>query len=606
MKLNKLRVRGFQSFGDSGELKFLDGINLIIGQNNAGKSALLRAMLPGLPDDRHRTQARWESHLLPQPTAEFTFEVSGAEICDWILLFGTQQIIPSQARNPEEAQAFMAAFFQRATFSMSVKQAPGTPFSATYPSHELYRLDFGLRVMSAVATPSAGEITIGHTVGSGDTLPTLLWNAWQRCMFYFAAERMTIGEAPSGYGARLQPNAGNLPNVLSTLNGERGDVFRRLVGHLREIFPSVGNLSVRTKPDSNNLEIRVWPTELMERVELGFPLNSSGTGVAQVIALLTAIMTADNAIFIIDEINSFLHPAAIKSLLRILQTQYTKHQYIISTYSPEVIGFSNPRTIYLVKREGYELSVKRLDLSDVGNFREVAEHLGVSMADVFAADRVVWVEGPTEELCFRYLHEQLIGPLPRGIAITSVAATGDFNTNKRDPAIVYEVYSRLSTAAATLVVAVVFSFDTEKLTVEEKAEMRRRSGGLLHFLPRRHFECYLIDPHAIAAFIIHKDPASAETVTPAAVDRELKTAAAGHPLLIPEWNGEISDTAWLARVDAAKLILSVCGTLSNARAPFAKKEDSLFLLRHILEHGPEKLAPLKEYIASLVAAVAPA
>lgn len=227
------------------------------------------------------------------------------------------------------------------------------------------------------------------------------------------------------------------------------------------------------------------------------------------------------------------------------------------------------------------------------------------MADVFAADRVVWVEGPTEELCFPYLYQKLIGPIPRGTIITSVAATGDFNSNKRNPAIVYEVYRRLSAAAATLVVSVVFSFDTEKLTETEKEEMQRKAGGLLYFLPRRHFECYLIDPEAIAAFIISKDTASADIVTPLTVVAALRTAAAERALNIQEWNEDISDLDWLSRVDAANLIIKVCGTLSGQRAPFAKKNDSLFLLQHIIEHNPEKLAPLRQYVASLIDAVGP-
>jgi hypothetical protein len=86
----------------------------------------------------------------------------------------------------------------------------------------------------------------------------------------------------------------------------------------------------------------------------------------------------------------------------------------------------------------------------------------------------------------------------------------------------------------------------------------------------------------------------------------LHAAAAERPLLIREWNGDIADAAWLARVDAANLIVSVCGTLSEERAPFAKKDDSLFLLRHMLEHNPARLAPLQDYVADLVAAVSPA
>ncbi len=82
MRLIKARVLGFQAFSDTGEVEFSEGINLVIGQNNAGKSALLRALLPVLSDDRHRTAETWETFKIQQPKVEFTIDVSGAEIGD--------------------------------------------------------------------------------------------------------------------------------------------------------------------------------------------------------------------------------------------------------------------------------------------------------------------------------------------------------------------------------------------------------------------------------------------------------------------------------------------------------------------------------------------
>ncbi len=605
MRLIKARIRGFQSFGDSGEVEFHDGINLIIGQNNAGKSALLRALLPDLPDDQHRTPERWKSYEMPGTEITLTIDISGPEIRDWVLRFSSSLSFPITQGQGRNCDAFMQGIFSRPSLLISVIRPAQFGFSAPYPSHQLFAYTSGQKLHASI-TPNNGSLKIQLFGGDHDSLPHLLFAAWKHETFHFDAERMAIGQAPAGYAERLAPNAANLPNILLSLQGERGGVFQKLVAHLREIFPTVGNLSVRTMPGNNNLlEVRVWPTEAMERVELSFPLNASGTGVAQAIALLTAIMTIDKAIIIIDEINSFLHPAAIKALLRILQTQYAQHQYIISTHAPDVISFSNPTTIHLVKREGYESRVKRLDLTKIETFREVAEHLGVSMADVFAAERVIWVEGQTEELCFPYLYQQTKGPLPRGTIFTSVVATGDFHAKKRDRTLVYEIYQRLSAAAAPLVVNVAFSFDGENLTESEKCDMRReaKGKGALDFLPRRHLECYLIDSAAIAAFIAHKDPQPASTVTPDSVAAALKKAAAEKPLHIQEWNGNIADEQWLAGVDAAELIGTVCGTLSEQRVRFAKKADSLFLLQHILKNDRQRFDPLAEYVASLVAAV---
>ena len=607
MKLVKARVQGFQSFGDSGEIEFSDGINLIIGQNNAGKSAFMRALLPNIPDDRHRTPDKWESYSLGLPTITITVDVSGAEIRDWFLRSGERNYFPVTIYQFQNTTKFIKEIFEKQSLELCITRHPNGEFFSSYPLYQMSRNDSTVQPgQHALITSVDGELEIVPTQisANNDSLPKLLGHAWRRDMFYFAAERMTIGVSALQYQDRLESNASNLPNVLHLLSSDRRNVFMRLVGHLREIFPTVGNLSVGIRPN-NSLEVRVWPTESQEHVELSFPLNASGTGVSQVIALLTAIMTVSNAVIMIDEINSFLHPAAVKALLRILQTQYTQHQYIISTHAPEVIAFSNPRTIHLVKRAGYKSSIERLDLSKIGKFREIAEHLGVSMSDVFAAERVIWVEGPTEELCFPYIYQALVNPLPRGMIFISVIATGDFNTKKRDKAMVYDIYKRLTTSTDTLVVSVAFSFDTEKLTETEKNKMQREAGGLLHFLPRRHLECYLINPEAIAAFIISKDPSLAQAVTSVSVEVALQNAAAQQPFFIPEWKGNINESCWLARIDAAALILNVCGTLSEQKAPFAKKNDSLFLLRYIIEHNSKHLIPLRDYVKTLVEAVSP-
>lgn len=604
MRLRKIRVKGFQAFLDSGFLEFADGFNLVIGQNNAGKSSLLRAMLNSLPDDRHRTPEKFEQHQLALPEVDFTIDVSGNEIRDWILRSGSTQHIPVDPAQIRDVLPIMDSLFAQSHIPVTVCSSPGRPISGPYPSHALFQWVPGVQQHTAVLTLNDGGIRVhpGHN-NTNDSLPILVWNAWVQDTFYFAAERMSIGEAHHGYSERLLPNASNLPNVLNTLNGDQPDIFSKLVGHLREVFPTVGNLSVRTKPGNNALEVRVWPTEARENVKLSFPLNSSGTGVSQVIALLTAIMTIENAIIIIDEINSFLHPAAVKALLRILQTKYTQRQYIISTHAPEVIGFSHPSSIHLVKRSGYESTVVRLNLAEIGEFREVAEHLGVSMADVFAADRIIWVEGPTEELIFPYLYREMSGqPLPRGTAFISVAATGDFN-RKRDREIVYEVYNRLCSASMALVVGVMFSFDTEKLSDVDKEKMVKDAGGRLRFLPRRHLECYLLEPTAIAHMIVAKDPASEGVATPEAVEAKLIGLANDTKFHIEQWNGNLSNENWLAKVDAANLILSATTDISNARATFNKKEDSAGLLRNILSREPQRLSQLHEYIQGLVVAV---
>ena len=44
MYLSKIRVRNYKSFRDSGDIEFKPGINIVVGQNNSGKTSLLEAL----------------------------------------------------------------------------------------------------------------------------------------------------------------------------------------------------------------------------------------------------------------------------------------------------------------------------------------------------------------------------------------------------------------------------------------------------------------------------------------------------------------------------------------------------------------------------------
>ena len=603
MQLRTARVTGYQSFADSGEVRFERGVNLIVGQNNVGKSAFLRALQPGFSGDKHRTPNEWRDAALPSPVVSLTLEVSGTELREAAFQIPNGVIIPAPSSDPALAVQYVNELLEADSIPISLQRRPGSPFTASqYPSHaRFFSNGQGLQVAGRLVAQDGTLSLYQHNNGE-DTLPLAVDYLWGTRMFYFGAERFSIGQTNTAHVERLDQNASNLAAVLATLSGDRGDLFDRLVEHLREIFPTVGNLSTRIQPGSPSVtEVRVWPTQARSNVALSFPLTQSGTGVAQIMALLTAIMTVDNAVIIVDEINSFLHPAAVKALIRILHTEYSHHQYIISTHAPEVVGFANPSTIHLVKRSSYDSIVCELNPGEVGTLREVASHLGVSMSDVFAADRVIWVEGETEEAIFPFLFREALQPLPPGTIFTTVAATGDFGAKRRDRSVVFEAYSRLTQAVATLPVKVVFGFDTETLTDKEKLEMVRDSGGRLHFLPRRHLECYLLDPVAISNRLKAKDPES--TVKPNDVENKILTLGGLREFQVAGVVPGLGDDAWLSRVNAAKLLVKLFNELSETRVTYDKVADGIELVKLIVKDNPTHLAPLTRYVRELVDAV---
>jgi hypothetical protein len=362
-------------------------------------------------------------------------------------------------------------------------------------------------------------------------------------------------------------------------------------------------MSIRPNSSTSQIEIVIWPTEAMDHPELSFPLSYSGTGLGQVLAILSVIMTTSESVIIIDEINSFLHPGAVKALLRLLQTEYSQHQYIISTHSPEVISFSHPSTLHLVQREGYRSIVKALKLDQVEELREVTRELGISMTDVFAADRIVWVEGPTEEICFPEIYKfKAKKPVPAGCKILAVPDTGRLTGGKYKEA-TFQLYRSFAEKAAPLVHGTRFSFDSETLKPDQKKDLARAARGSVDFLPRRQFECYLIHAASIAEFIAQRyKETSSDAPIPTAneVEVALENVAKSKKFKIVEWKNDLEDKAWLARVDAANLINQVCADVSGARLTFTKKRDSFLLLKLVIRNHPAQLVELGDYVRRLV------
>lgn len=607
MRILSAELHDYLSFRDCPPIEFREGINLVVGVNNSGKSALLKALNPILPAQANRSEARFQNIELPLPRVTLNIKTNGKRFEQIALELGSIVIPIEPGVNGD---TYGADFLRKPSLAIPMLHHGNGAISRMYPGHGLFSAPIpdinGYSALSEGArfarNDNADLVFVEQQHTKDDSIPEFLLAIYRRDMFYFSAERLNVGESPYQDAKRLSHNADNLAAVLATLQGSKGSTFDRLKQHLKGIFPTFGNLSVRPKPGSSLAEIVIWPTEAMDEPELGFPLSESGTGVGQVLAILSVVMTTTESVIIIDEINSFLHPGAVKTLLRLLQTEYSHHQYIVSTHSPEVISVGNPSTLHLVQRRGYRSSVRALNLGEVRELREVTQELGISMADVFAADRILWVEGSTEEFCFPEIYRFATQKaLPAGYKILAVPDTGRL-TARKNTGLVFEIYRKLSDSTAPLVSDVKFSLDAEKLSEKDK-NVISASGGRVEFLPRRHLECYLIHPQSILDFIADKDhfkPGDAAPLTPGEVATTLMRLAAEMKFKIPEWQGKLDDVAWLTRVDAANLIKAVCEEISEARVTFNKNLDSLALLRLVIRNNESQLKELCDYVCRLV------
>jgi hypothetical protein len=596
MKLSHVRVLNYKCYRDTGYVPIGRAFTVLVGQNNSGKTAFLECLRPDtLQNKPHRTPAREPFAQVQNPSFELQYGLylSGPELLHRFL--STVGGLWFPVSDPTQAKKCMNDLFQMPRISFKIKFSPGQPWVSTVsPSHQI----FGPQTIVPTAYIEASQdrqswrVTQVNADGT-DQLPPVIGTYFTQSVYLFRAERMNVGESGIDGNPELAPNASNLPSVLLHLPNYP-KAYDQYLEYVQEVFPSI--YRVAAAPFNQGMaRVTVIMNDSAQgerRPGVAVHLNDSGTGISQVLAILYVAVTAPAPrIIAVDEPNSFLHPGAAKKLLSILGR--LEHQYIISTHSSEIIRAVDPEFIHLIEWEGTEAVFRTLDRANVQSQRRVLEELGVSLSDVFGADNVIWVEGPTEHQCFPLLLAHL-GLLSPATVIAPLVATGDLEGRRVRANLVLEVYDRLSKGTALVPPALAISLDRETRTPSEISEMERRSNGAIKFLPRRTFENYLLDSEAITAIL-----------NDALGDKPVASGAIADWLSDARERGAYGDAralerTWSAVVDAPKVLKDLFWQF--AKTEYCKTAHSVALTRWLLGNKPGHLKELFEYLSKLIKA----
>jgi hypothetical protein len=423
-------------------------------------------------------------------------------------------------------------------------------------------------------------------------------------IYGFRAERFNVGVSPAGIRNVLESNAANLPEVLSVLQGSNPSLFARFNEYVKQILPTVYQISVRHVA-TNQLEVIVWTENpSSQRDDLAVPLSESGTGIGQVLAILYVVLTSRfSRTILIDEPSSFLHPAAARKLVEILKVDFPQHQYIVATHSPEIIRAADPTTLFLIGLEGRESKLERLDSKSVKDQGRCLLEVGARLSDVFGSDEIIWVEGDTEEICYHLIIQDLMRKPLLGRAIVAVRNVGDLEGKRPSAKMIWEIYSQLSKSNALIPPAVAFIFDREQRTEVERADLASRTSGKVKFLPRRMYENYLLIPEAIEAVLLLL-PSFRDACPSVEEVKEWLMANGGKCAYIdqPTDRADIRSRAWLTQVNGAKLLHDLFAELSGNREEYRKTVHSVQLTEWLIQNKPDSLVEIKEFLESILAA----
>ena len=417
-------------------------------------------------------------------------------------------------------------------------------------------------------------------------------------IFRFSAERLNVGTCPVGTNVQLAQNASNLAEVLGCLN-QNPVLFHRFNQLVHEILPQVEQVTVR-QVENQRAQIMVWLHDpATTREDIAVPLEESGTGIGQVLAILyVAVHSPFPTVIAVDEPQSFLHPGAARKLIDVL-ARYPQHQLIVSTHSPSIINAADPDIINVTRLEGAETKIEQVRSNDRKALQFLLAEVGAHLSDVFGADDILWVEGATEEICFPLILRDLANLRLMGTAILGVKSTGDLTT--KDANRVFEIYNGLTASGGLIPPALAFVLDRECLSDQRLSDIKKLSKDRAVFLPRRMYENYLLNATAIAKVASQIERFREAPLTSQEVSAAIQGKRTERRYYCTDDLGERGDDLWLRRIDAARILKDLFAEFSEKRVEYDKVKHSTELTRWIVENAPGDLREVADLLRGILA-----
>ena len=474
--LVSISLDGFQSYRHLETVAFDPVMTLVAGRNDVGKSALLRAMRvfaePSVTEGaRAEFQITYRWRIPADELVGITSNVATTGHPDWLQSreFHTLAVTCRLGRSPGERGAIRAEDLvpirlELVELELLAEGNPGT------------NLGWSNGPFNGSATLTDRLTAAAHTRASA--------------IAYLAPRRIQSGERATLAAPVLTPTGDNLLEVVYGLQTNQPTTgYRELLDFLRAAFPQIEVITARSSQTSSSAELHVIYRGSPELI----PLSQCGTGIEQMVALGASILTQRAPrVFLIDEPQAYLHPHAERSLEAFL-AQHEQHQYVIATHS----------SVFLTR---HPLAATRLvtitdgasTVVQPGQASALLDELGVTAADLWLAERVLWVEGPTEVEVIARVMATLQDPQVQSIQIRAMPVASRFaSRSERGAQDTFEFLRKVVEAITPLSVSMRFLFDSDEKSEVLKARIAEASGERAHFLPVRELENLLIDAPSI-------------------------------------------------------------------------------------------------------------
>lgn len=196
---------------------------------------------------------------------------------------------------------------------------------------------------------------------------------------------------------------------------EEGMSRHDLVDKLKNYIDGLNQLKIITGFERKDINLSVKVMFVVDENETEANRFGDGTRRRVTLALLQHKIEkeAGEAIYVLDEPDTHLHPKAQSSLLDIMDgITRNNNQILISTHSPFIMNSAQLRQVRILDRRDGATSIRKL--GDEKDRTDSYQSLGIENSHLFFSKKIVIVEGKTEQAFFPTIYQNLYGkPLSR-------------------------------------------------------------------------------------------------------------------------------------------------------------------------------------------------